>query len=63
MSSFSITNSWSPLHMQGSTNCAHGDERTRKEVVGCTKLRERKSIKTLLGTTPMSFKIVSYFYV
>ena len=30
---------------QGSTNCAHVDERARKEVFASTKLRVRKSVK------------------
>ena len=32
---------------QGSTNCAHGDERAHKEVFAYAKLRARKSIKSL----------------
>ena len=35
-------------HTQGLANCAHGDERARKvhaEVLACTKLLARKSIK------------------
>ena len=35
---------------QDSTNCAHIDERVRKEVSACTKLRARKSIKTPLSS-------------
>ena len=43
---------------QGSTNCAHGDER-----VPNTKLRARKSIKTPLSSIPMLFKVASCFCV
>ena len=42
---------------QGSTNCAHGDERARKEVIACTKLRARNSIKTPLGSTPCYLRL------
>ena len=47
---------------QGSTNCVHGYEPPRKV---CTKrfLRARKSIKTPLSSTPMLFKVASYFCV
>ena len=51
---------------QGLTNCAQGDERARNvhaEVFACTKLRARKSIKTPLSSTPMLFKVLSYFRV
>ena len=36
-------------------------ERARKEVFACTELRARTSIKTSLSSTPMLFKVVSYF--
>ena len=45
---------------QGSTNWAHGDERARN-VHAKRLLRAGKSIETLLGSTPMLFKILSYF--
>ena len=51
------------LLKQGSTNCAHGDERACKEVFECTKLHARKSIKTLLSSTWISFKVASCFCV
>ena len=38
-------------------------QRARKKVFTCTKLRARKSIKTFLSSTPMSFKLLSYFCV
>ena len=50
--------------LNGSTNCAHCDkQRARKEVVACTKSHARQSIKTLLSSTPILFKIVSHFCV
>ena len=48
---------------QGSTNCAHGDERARREVFLCTKLRAHKSVKALLSSTWMLFKVASCFCV
>ena len=36
-------------------------QRARKELFACTKLRARKSVKTLLTSTPTLFKVVSYF--
>ena len=38
-------------------------QRARKEVFACTKLRARKSIKTLLSSSRMLFKVVSCFCV
>ena len=38
---------------QGLKNCEHGDKRARNvhaEVITCTKLRARKSMKTPLGS-------------
>ena len=46
---------------QGSTNYAHGDERARKEIFACTNLRARKSNKTPLSSTPMLYKVLSFF--
>ena len=40
-------------------NCAHGDERVRKEVFACTKSRAHESIKTPLSSTPMLSKVLS----
>ena len=54
------------LTQKGSRNCAHGDERARNvhaEIFACTKLRTRKSVKTLLSSTRMLFKVVSCFCV
>ena len=38
-------------------------QRARKEVFTCTKLCARKSIKTPVRSTPMLFKVASFFYV
>ena len=35
----------------------------REKVFACTKLRARKSVETLLSSTPTLFKVVSYFCV
>ena len=48
---------------QGSINCAQGDECARRDVFACTKLCACKSIEKPLSSTPMLFKVVSYFYV
>ena len=54
------------LIWQGSTNSAHSDKHAcnvHTEVFACTKLQARKSIKTSLSSTPILFKVVSYFCV
>ena len=39
------------VHSLGSTNCAHGDKHTRKEVFAYTNLGAHKLIKTFLTCT------------
>ena len=52
----------SVMEIQGSTNCAPGNERARN-VHANRFLRARKSIKTPLSSTPMLFKVFNYFCV
>ena len=54
---FSRIGKFEKIPEQGSTNCAHSDEGAS------TKLRARKSFKTLLSSTWMLFKVASWFCV
>ena len=53
--------------VQGSTNCAHGDERARNVHVKSLSRAQNyvhvNQLKTHLTSTPTLFKVVSYFYV
>ena len=57
-----IENPLNVMEVQGSTNCAHANERARN-VHANRFLRARKSIRTPLSSTPMLFKVLNYFCV
>ena len=48
---------------KGLTNCTHSDKRACKEVFECMKICAHKSVKTILSSTQMLFKVASCFCV